>query len=153
MRITRVLILFAAVVVLVPLGRAAERVPAAEPGKLIFVNVGQGDGVVIKLGQTVVASEVGEHKVENVDEALRSVKAKRIDVAILSHPHDDHVENLIALVEEYHWPIERVLLSDSAWWFGTGTNRRVRELFAREGGCRSSWPTGRAVRLGRGASG
>jgi beta-lactamase superfamily II metal-dependent hydrolase len=56
---------------------------------------------VIKLGQTVVASEVGEHKVENVDEALRSVKAKRIDVAILSHPHDDHVENLIALVEEY----------------------------------------------------
>jgi competence protein ComEC len=134
MRITRALILFAAVVVLVPLGRAAERVPAAEPGKLIFVNVGQGDGVVIKLGQTVVASEVGEHKVENVDEALRSVKAKRIDVAILSHPHDDHVENLIALVEEYHWPIERVLLSDSAWWFGTGTNRRVRELFAREGG-------------------
>jgi glyoxylase-like metal-dependent hydrolase (beta-lactamase superfamily II) len=61
----------------------------------------------------VVASEVGEHKVENVDEALRSVKAKRIDVAFLSHPHDDHVENLIALVEEYHWPIERVLLSDS----------------------------------------
>lgn len=134
MRITRVLILFAAVVVLVPLGRAAERVPAAEPGKLIFVNVGQGDGVVIKLGQTVVVSEVGEHKVENVDEALRSVKAKRIDVAILSHPHDDHVENLIALGEEYHWPIERVLLSDSAWWFGTGTNRRIRELFVREGG-------------------
>jgi glyoxylase-like metal-dependent hydrolase (beta-lactamase superfamily II) len=69
-----------------------------------------------------------------VDEALRSVKAKRIDVAILSHRHDDHVENLIALVEEYHWPIERVLLSDSAWWFGTATNRRIRELFAREGG-------------------
>lgn len=42
MRIARVLILFAAVVVLVALGRAAERVPAAEPGKLIFVNVGQG---------------------------------------------------------------------------------------------------------------
>lgn len=62
MRITRVLILFAAVVVLVPLGRAAERVPAAEPGKLIFVNVGQGDGVVIKLGQTVVVSDLGEHR-------------------------------------------------------------------------------------------
>jgi competence protein ComEC len=113
---------------LVPLGSAAERAPAAEPAKIVFVNVGQGDGVVMRLGRTIVVSDVGEQKAKNVDEVLRAVDAKRIDVAILSHPHDDHVRNLIALVEDYDWEIERVVLSDSAWWFGTKTNRRIREL-------------------------
>jgi competence protein ComEC len=60
------------------------------------------------------------------------VKAKRIDVAILSHPHDDHVENLIALVKRYGWEIDVALLSDSEYWFGTNTNRAIRELLREE---------------------
>lgn len=84
-----------------------------------------------------------------MDEALRSVKAKRSDVAIRSHPHDDHVGNLIALVEEVPLAIERVRLSDSAWWSGTATNRRIRELFAREG-VPVELADGRAFRLGGG---
>jgi beta-lactamase superfamily II metal-dependent hydrolase len=131
MHVARVLVLLGAVA-LVPLGSAAQRAPASEPGKIVFVNVGQGDGVVIKLGQTIVVSDVGEHKVANVDETLRAMDAERIDVAILSHPHDDHVRNLIALIEVYRWEVEQVVLSDSAWWFGTKTNRRIRELLRDE---------------------
>jgi competence protein ComEC len=117
---------------LVPAGSARQATESASRGKIIFVNVEQGDGVVMKLGSTVVVSDVGEHRVENVDEALRSVNAKRIDVAILSHPHQDHVKNLVKLVRTFGWQVRLAVISDSAYWFGPGTNKDVRELLRDE---------------------
>jgi len=103
-------------------------VPSAERGKIVFVNVGQGDGVVIKLGSTIIVSDVGEHDVETVDATLRDLDAKRIDVAILSHPHQDHVANLIPLVRDYHWRIGQAVITESQWWQGTDTNRAIIKL-------------------------
>lgn len=117
------LVLLVTAVGLVPAGSARYASETASRGKIIFVNVEQGDGVVMKFGSTVVVSDVGEHRVENVDEALRSVKAKRIDVAILSHPHQDHVKNLIELVRTFGWQIRLAVISDSAYWFGPDTKQ------------------------------
>ena len=100
----------------------------ATRGKIVFVNVGQGDGVVIKLGSTIVVSDVGEHNAATVDETLRELGAKRIDVAILGHPHDDHVRNLLTLVRDYHWQIGLTVISESQWWQGTKTNRAIIDL-------------------------
>ena len=102
--------------------------PAAQRGKIVFVNVGQGDGVVIKLGSTIVISDVGEHEVETVDATLHDLGAKRIDVAILTHPHQDHVANMLPLVRDFHWKIEQVVMTESKWWQGTDTNRAIMAL-------------------------
>ncbi len=104
----------------------------ATRGKIVFVNVGQGDGVVIKLGSTIVVSDVGEHNAATVDETLRELGAKRIDVAILGHPHDDHVRNLLTLVRDYHWQIGLTVISESQWWQGTKTNRAIIDLLEAE---------------------
>ena len=55
---------------------------------------------------------------------LRSLKAKRIDVLILlTHPHEDHVKNAVALLRR--WDVYLAVLSRSDWWRGTKTNRRL----------------------------
>jgi competence protein ComEC len=102
--------------------------PAAPtaPAKIAFVDVGQGDGVVMRIGGTIVVSDAGEFHPERVDRTLRSLGAGRtIDVAIMSHPHDDHVANYVRLVRDFGWRIERAVLSRSAWWSGTDTNAEL----------------------------
>ena len=101
---------------------------AAKPAKIVYVNVGQGDGVVMRIGGKIIISDTGEQFPANVDETLRALKAKQIDVAILSHAHEDHVKNTISLIRDFGWTIKLVVMSDSAWWEGTGTNRELIDL-------------------------
>ena len=58
---------------------------AAKPAKIVYVNVGQGDGVVMRIGGKIIVSDTGEQFPEHMDETLHALKAKQIDVAILSH--------------------------------------------------------------------
>lgn len=98
---------------------------ATKPAKIVFVNVGQGDGVVMRVGGKIIVADTGEFFPEVLDETLRSLKAKQIDVAILSHPHDDHVKNLIRLIRDFDWTVKLAVLSESNWWGGTVTNRAL----------------------------
>jgi hypothetical protein len=59
------LFLLALVFILVPAGSARQASATASRGKIIFVNVEQGDGVVMKFGSTVVVSDVGTPKRES----------------------------------------------------------------------------------------
>ena len=102
-----------------------------EPAIITFVDVDQGDGVVMKIGGKVIVSDAGEHRVENVNAALERVGATRIDVAILSHPHDDHVKNFVALLAR--WEVREAVLSRSDHWQGTKTNRAVIAAIKAEG--------------------
>src|SRR5262245_35194892 len=88
-----------------------------------FVDVGQGDGVVLRVGSAIVVSDAGEFHPERVDAALRAVGAKQIDVAILSHAHQDHVKNFTDLLGKYHWKVKTAVLSHNHHWQDTDTNR------------------------------
>jgi competence protein ComEC len=114
------------------LNTAARRTAGSAPAvhtttasEIQFVDVGQGDGVVMRIGGKVIVSDAGQFNVQSVDAALRAVGAKAIDFAILSHPHSDHVKNFIALIKTDGWHIHTAVLSKSAYWSGTATNRDV----------------------------
>jgi competence protein ComEC len=114
------------------LSTAARSTPASAPkvhrttaSEIQFVDVGQGDGVVMRIGGKVIVSDAGQFNVQSVDAALRAIGATAIDFAILSHPHSDHVKNFIALIKTDGWQIHTAVLSHSAYWTKTSTNRDV----------------------------
>jgi competence protein ComEC len=129
----------AGAVTLVGGGALALRVPdgdaqaAAGRARIVFLNVGQGDATLINVGGKFILNDAGEYAVDEVDRWLRKWKAKQIDVAILSHPHDDHVKNFIPLIEDKGWKIKLVVRSESAHWQGTDTNKRLMKLLREEG--------------------
>ncbi len=99
-----------------------------------YVDVGQGDGVVIRIGGQLIVSDAGQHNVEAVDATLQRLGASKvIDVAILSHPHSDHVKNFLALVDDFGWTIKTVVLSHSDWWQGTVTNKTLIDALRQHG--------------------
>lgn len=121
---------------------------AGEPASIVFVDVDQGDGVVMRIGGQVIVSDVGEHRVADVNAALERLGAERIDVVILSHPHDDHVKNSLALFAR--WEVSEVVLSRSEYWQGTKTNRAVIAAIKKEGCSRRSCrPVRRAAGVAR----
>lgn len=85
----------------------------------------------MKIGTKIIVSDAGEFEVENVNAALTALGAKRIDVAILSHPHEDHVMNFIDLFGE--WQVKKAVMSRSAYWQGTIINRSVMAAIKEEG--------------------
>ena len=77
---------------------------AASPAKIIFVNVGQGDAVVMRIGGKIIVSDTGQYDYDVLDAALRDsdgLAAKRIDVLILGHAHDDHSRNAAELLRKW----------------------------------------------------
>jgi len=103
----------------------------ASSAKIAFVDVGQGDGVVMRIGSKTIVSDAGEFKLASVNAALQALGATRIDVAILSHPHADHVKNFITLFAQ--WQVKKAVMSPSAYWQGTKTNRAVMRAIKEEG--------------------
>ncbi len=112
---------------------------AAAPAKIIFVNVGQGDAVVMRIGGKIIVSDTGESRYRVLEDALREgLKAKRIDVLILGHPHDDHARNAAELLRK--WQVRRVVMNESLWWDGTASNRAVRTALREEPKLERSFP-------------
>jgi beta-lactamase superfamily II metal-dependent hydrolase len=97
----------------------------------VFVDVGQGDAVVMRICGQIIVSNAGESRIENINKALQQLGATRIDVATLGHPHDDHVKNFAGLFAQ--WEIRKAVLSRSAHWKGTATNRAVMAAIRAEG--------------------
>jgi competence protein ComEC len=99
-----------------------------------YVDVGQGDGVVMRIGGKFILSDVGEHNVDAVNDALHSLGAtKVIDVAILSHAHSDHVKNITPLVNDFGWTVKTVVRSKSDWWDGPDTNKDAIDALDKHG--------------------
>jgi competence protein ComEC len=95
--------------------------------------VAQGDGVVMRIGGRFIVSDAGQHNADAVEQALERLGAKKtIDVAILSHPHSDHVRNFIKLMKD-GWTIRSAYRSRSDWWTGTKTNASLVDGLTKEG--------------------
>ncbi len=77
-----------------------------KPGQIletIFLDVGQGDSILIKTpqNQSILIDGGPNNKVlEKLGKYLFSLP-KRIDVVILTHPHADHVTGLIEVLKRY----------------------------------------------------
>ena len=112
-------------------GGTTHAAPGASTAKITFVDVGQGDAIVMKIGTKIIVSDAGEFEVENVNDALTALGATRIDVAILSHPHQDHVKNFVSLFAK--WKVKQAVMSSSDYWWGTDTNRAVMKAIKEEG--------------------
>lgn len=68
-----------------------------------FLDVGQGDSVLIKTpyGQNVLIDGGPDDKVINELGREMSWWDKQIDLMILTHPHDDHVSGLLEVIKRY----------------------------------------------------
>lgn len=93
---------------------------AASPARLVvtFLDVGQGDAIVVQApsGRAVLIDGGGEVEghltgfnigARRVVPALRRMRLRSIDVVILTHPHEDHVGGLIAILQNF--PVGLVL--------------------------------------------
>ena len=110
---------------------APKRSSAPSAAEIVFVDVGAGDGVVIRVGGAVVVSDIGERNIpfvyEAIDAALAKTGTREIEAIIVSHAHDDHVKNFALLLESGKYKIKRALLSRNAHWSATDANRAVIE--------------------------
>lgn len=97
------------------------------------MDVGQGDGVVMRIGGRFIVSDAGQRNPGAIEQELERLGAKKtIDVAILSHPHSDHVKNFLTLIDD-GWTIKAAFLSNSAWWSGTTTNKSLIDALTSHG--------------------
>jgi competence protein ComEC len=76
-----------------------------------FLDVGQGDAILIKspYGQNILIDGGPDNKV--LAELGRNLPwlDRKIDLIILTHPHDDHVSGLIDVLKKYQ--VERILMT------------------------------------------
>lgn len=82
---------------------------AASDLEVAFLDVGQGDAILIKtpFGQSILIDGGSDNTViKRLSENL-AWWDKKIDLMILTHPHDDHVSGLIDVIKRYK--VEKIL--------------------------------------------
>ena len=65
---------------------------AEYPLTVYFLDVGEGDGIVIRCGETVLVIDGGEREEsDTVNALLKSLGTNTVDCYIATHPHSDHI--------------------------------------------------------------
>jgi beta-lactamase superfamily II metal-dependent hydrolase len=74
----------------------------AEPDKLQvhFIDVGQGDAILIDLGTTEVLIDAGE-KSPGVTDYIDDYVDGHLEAVVATHPHADHIGGLIKVLDEF----------------------------------------------------
>jgi beta-lactamase superfamily II metal-dependent hydrolase len=75
----------------------ATPVPTQGELKVNFIDVGQGDSILIDLGETEVLIDGGE-KSPGVVNYLKKYVDGPLEVMVATHPHSDHIGGLIAVL-------------------------------------------------------
>jgi len=76
-----------------------------------FIDVGQGDSVLIRSANHAVLIDGGEHAQRNtVLNYLRDAGVRRLDYVIATHPHSDHIGGLVAVMSQLE--VGRVVMPD-----------------------------------------
>ena len=111
--------------------------------ELTFLDVGQGDSVLIRSpsGQTVLYD--GGRKDDQVLEYLRELGVQNLDLVIASHPDADHIGGLEAVIDAYRPGI----VMTNALHYDSATFRGMRTVIT-DTGARLLEPTARRVMLG-----
>lgn len=80
--------------------------------KVSFIDVGQGDAILIRTGEGLTALIDGGDVDSNIVQYLQSVGVQRIDWMIATHPHSDHIGGLVQVLKTY--PVKRVVTNGQA---------------------------------------
>jgi len=103
---------------------------------IYFLDVGQGDAAFLRFpnGKTMVVD--GGERSERFDYGarvlvpfLRHMGIGRVNVVVASHPHNDHIGGLVALLQQ----VEVGHFVDGGQRYDSWTARRIRELVAERG--------------------
>ena len=80
---------------------------------ITFLDVGQGDSALIKSGKYAALIDTGTATSGlNIVKKLRKLGIYKLDVLILSHPHDDHIGGAEFILSEL--PVDYIILSDAS---------------------------------------
>ena len=89
--------------------------PTAEKLKVHFIDVGQGDSILIDLGEIEILID-GGGKSPGVVAYLNDYIDGAIEVMVATHPHADHIGGLIAVLDSFK--------VDEIWLYGdTSTSK------------------------------
>jgi competence protein ComEC len=85
-----------------PTKSVAAKSTAAPATRIVFVDVGQGDAVIIKSGSWTGLIDGGPSGSEGaIESALSKLGVSRLDTVVVTHPHADHTGGLSGVVFDY----------------------------------------------------
>ena len=77
----------------------SNRTPAAYEIFVSFIDVGQGDSILIRSSTNAVLIDGGDHRFRHAVLAyLRQANVSRLDFVVATHPHSDHIGSLPTVV-------------------------------------------------------
>jgi competence protein ComEC len=77
-----------------------------------FIDVGQGDSILLRCVAHAVLIDAGEHRQRAaVLDYLRDAGIRRLDYVVATHPHSDHIGGLITVLRDFE--IGRVVMPDA----------------------------------------
>lgn len=79
------------------------------PLSVHFIDVGKADSIFIKCGKNNVLIDAGEKATYNVvQEYLRRINVKNLDLVVATHPHSDHIGGLPNIIKNF--PIKKIIM-------------------------------------------
>lgn len=87
---------------------ASPSVIASENFTAHFIDVGQGDSILLHFNQTDILIDAGSQNMgPRVETYLRNQGVSALDLVVSTHPHEDHIGGLVKILQDF--PVEQVL--------------------------------------------